>query len=180
MHACARRHIVVNDRFGVYHCIARCVRGAFPCGVDPTSGKDHEHLKHWICERLQQLASILALDICGYAVMSNHLNVVLRSQPDLVQDWTDEEIALRSKRLYPPTDPSTGSSVEPADYDLNMIDSSPERVAELRSRLSSLSWFMRRLSEPIARRANRVDMGALADSGMCGSSRKRYSMKRRS
>src|SRR3546814_4054011 len=33
----------------------------------------------------------------------------------------------------------------------------PERLAVLRSRLSDLSWFMRSLSEPIARRANAED-----------------------
>ena len=38
-----------------------------------------------------------------------------------------------------------------------MILSNPDRVAELRVRLGSLSWFMRCLSEPIARRANLED-----------------------
>ena len=33
----------------------------------------------------------------------------------------------------------------------------PERLAECRRRLASLSWFMRCLNEPIARRANRED-----------------------
>ena len=34
----------------------------------------------------------------------------------------------------------------------------PERLAECRARLASLSWFMRFLNESIARRANREDM----------------------
>ncbi len=66
-----RREIVPGDEIGVYHCIARCVRKAFLCGVDPTTVLDYEHRKEWIRERLEQLASIFAIDICGYAVMSN-------------------------------------------------------------------------------------------------------------
>ena len=142
MPAHPRRQIVIKDQIGVYHCTSRCVRRAFLCGFDPLTGKDCEHRKDWIRERLQHLASVFAIDICGYAVMSNHLHVVCRNRPDLVGDWTAKEIALRWKRLYPPRDETTGDPVEPTDSDVNMIASDPEQVAKLRDRLSDLSWFM--------------------------------------
>ena len=83
MPAYARSHIMPPDEIGVYHCVARCVRRAFLCGVDPLT--NHDYRKEWIRERLELLASVFAIDICGYAVMSNHLRVVLRARPDLVR-----------------------------------------------------------------------------------------------
>ncbi len=157
MPAYARREIVPSDEVGVYHCTARCVRRAFLCVVDPLTGNDYEHRKDWIDQRLEKLASVFAIDICSYAVMSNHIHLILRARPDLVKNWSDEETALRWKRLYPPRDPGTGRPAEPAECDLNMIISDTARVALIRERLSSLSWFMPCLCEPIARRANRED-----------------------
>ena len=89
--------------------------------------------------------------------MSNHLHVVLRVRPDLAREWTDDEVALRWRLLFPPRDEATGRQVEPEPHDLSMITSDPERVAELRGRLASLSWFMRCLNEPIARASNLED-----------------------
>jgi REP element-mobilizing transposase RayT len=157
MPAYARSQVVPCDEVGVYHCISRCVRRAFLCGVDPITGHDYDHRKEWIRERLEHLASIFAIDICGYTVMSNHLHAVLRCRPDLVRDWSADEIAFSWSRLFPSSDPATGEPIEPSACDINMIVSDPERVAELRQRLSSLSWFMRCLNEQIARRANRED-----------------------
>ena len=56
MPACARGQIVVEDQVGVYHCIARCVRRAFLCGVDPYTGKDYSHRKEWILDRTARVS----------------------------------------------------------------------------------------------------------------------------
>src|ERR1700688_3653661 len=72
----ARRQIVVEDEVGVYHCIARCVRRAFLCGVDPYTGQDYSHRKEWILDRLRELAGLFSVEVCGYSVMSIQLHLV--------------------------------------------------------------------------------------------------------
>ena len=64
MPAYARFHIVPHDEVGVYHCMARCVRRAFLCGVDPLTKHDCDYRTEWIRERLEVLASVFAIDIC--------------------------------------------------------------------------------------------------------------------
>jgi hypothetical protein len=40
-------------------------------------GCDYSHRKAWVLERLQILSDVFAIDICAYAVMSNHYHLVL-------------------------------------------------------------------------------------------------------
>lgn len=152
----ARREIVDADQVGVYHCIARCVRRAFLCGQDALSGKSFDHRKEWAQQRLEQLAAIFAIDVCGFAVLSNHLHLVLRIRPDVVQDWSDEEVARRWWRLFPRRD-QHGRAIELEPHQLAALLCDRRKLAQWRERLCSLSWFMRTLCEPIARRANRED-----------------------
>ena len=86
--------------------------------------------------------------------MSNHLHLVLRNRPDRVEQWSDAEVALRWRKLFPQRDDVTGEPAEPDDNDLAMLMANPERLGVLRGRLSSLSWFMRCLCEWVARAAN--------------------------
>jgi len=153
----ARKEIVCESEVEVFHAYTRCVRRAFLCGEDPLSGKNFDHRKAWVEERLQDLSSIMALDICGFAVMSNHLHVVVRTRPDLAAGWSDEEVARRWWRLFPKRRDEHGQEAEPEEHELGMLLADAEGLAERRRRLSSLSWFMRCLSEPIARRANKED-----------------------
>ena len=153
----ARGQIVVEDMVGVYHCIARCVRRAFLCGIDPYTGQDYSHRKEWILDRLRDLAGLFAIEVCGYSVMSNHLHLVLRNRPDIAEQWSADEIALRWCRVFPPRDDATGEPVEPGEHDLAMLTANSDRLAEVRRRLANLSWFMRCLCEKIARAANHED-----------------------
>ena len=157
MPAYARHEIVAEGEVGVYHCVARCVRRAFLCGKDPVSGRDFEHRKSWIQNRLEELAGIFAVDVCGFAIMSNHLHVVVRTRPDLAAEWSAEELARRWWRLFPKRRGPDKTAAEPEDHELAALMADTEKLEQWRQRLASLSWLMRCLCEPIARQANRED-----------------------
>ena len=68
-----RSEVFEEDTVGIYHCVNRCVRRAFLCGFDAATGTSYAHRKDWICDRLETLAAIFAIDVIGYAVLDNHL-----------------------------------------------------------------------------------------------------------
>ncbi len=144
-----RRLLVDRDSSGFYHCINRCVRRAFLCG------NRHAHRKRWIHERLRFLSGVFAIDVCGYAIMSNHVHVIVHTDPKQAAEWSPKEVVGKWLRLFCPR--AIRESEELLQEVIRAITADAERVAVLRDRLSDLSWFMRCLSETIARRANRED-----------------------
>ncbi len=151
-----RRQIVDPAVSGFYHCVSRCVRRAFLCGHDDYTGRSYEHRKDWVESRLIALAKSFAVGIYAYAVMSNHLHVVLHVDPSAAHAWSPEEVARRWVSIFPVR---IAGDVDRAATALRArhLASNPLRIAVCRERLASISWFMRCLSEPIARRANRED-----------------------
>jgi REP element-mobilizing transposase RayT len=75
-----------------YHCVTRCVRRSFLCGVDKYSGQNYEHRRGWVEDRLLFLAGVVAIDICAYAVMSNHVHVVVGVDKALADNWPMQEV----------------------------------------------------------------------------------------
>jgi len=96
-----RAEVVVADEVGVYRCVQRVVRRAFLCGVDPLSGNSYDHRRTWIRDRLQSLAGLFGVEIAAFAMLSNHLHVILRNRPDVVTLWSDQEVARRWLALFP-------------------------------------------------------------------------------
>ena len=122
-----------------YHCVSRCVRRAFLCGEDSVTGKSYEHRRQWMEDRIHLLADNFAIDVCAYAVMSNHTHVVLHINQDTASDWSVEEVILHWHRL----DKSTLLSQR-----YMVPDERRMAVARLRSRVSQgrtkgLAWVIR-------------------------------------
>ena len=67
-------------------------------------GATPQHLRVWvrlfIQNRLETLAAVFAIDVMAYAMMSSHFHLVLRTRPDIVAEWTDEEVARRWWSLF--------------------------------------------------------------------------------
>ena len=152
----SRREIVQADEVGYYHCVARCVRRAFLCGVDEYSGCSYEHRREWIRQRLCFLMEVFAIELVSYAVMSNHLHSLIRIRPDLTLRWSDKEVATRWRALFP-LRWHKGKVATPNAVEIRAITAQPELVSEYRKRLCSVSWFNRCLNERIARMANAED-----------------------
>ncbi|WP_298768698.1 transposase [uncultured Shewanella sp.] len=152
----ARKAIVSIEDTPYYHCISRCVRRAYLCGEDAYTGQSYEHRRAWVEDRILKLGDIFAIDICAYAVMSNHLHLVLCVDIYEANAWSEREVVEHWHQLFNGTDITRkfvkGLALE--EYEVVLLS---ETIAKYRSRLSDISWFMRALNEPIARKANFED-----------------------
>ena len=146
-----RAHLVDSVNGGVYHCISRCVRRSWLCGRDPLTGFDFEHRRAWLETRVLALCELFAVELYGYAIMSNHYHLVVQTVPKRTALWSDDQVARRwcSIRQAP----------DEHDFELRVaaLVAVPQRIAVLRERLASLSWLMRFINEPLARLANEQD-----------------------
>ncbi len=124
-------------------------------------GGGFSHRMVWIEDRIAQLQESMAIDITSWHVMANHLHLVVTTRPDIVREWSDREVATRYLRMCPGRWKRRRKGIpddEPPTADeIAEITTNPTRLADARKRLSNLSWFMGRLKEYIARRANEED-----------------------
>ncbi len=154
MPAKPRSKVFDPDEIGVYHCWNRLVRRRHLFGLDVLTGKDYSYRKDWVRDRFRQLAGKMAIDILDYAILDNHLHIVLRNRPDIVKTWSDEEVARRWWFVCPMRRNDDGTIPEPKPSEVGVL---LQKVEEFRRRLSSISWMMRLACQTIARRANQED-----------------------
>ncbi|WP_370978857.1 transposase [Agaribacterium sp. ZY112] len=152
----AREQQICLDATPYYHCVSRCVRRAFLCGKDQLTGCDYEHRRLWVEERILMLAKVFAIDVCAYAVMSNHYHVVVRVDRDQALNWSDKDVVERWHRLY------KGNLLSQRFIRDELLDKAEAKVlsdiiANWRERLYSISLFMQLINEGIAREANAED-----------------------
>ena len=95
------------------------------------------------------------MSVAGFSVMDNHLHVLVR--------WTrtpDWLVRRRGRPALGPALPPRDKSRQPLPVSKAWVEwrvQDVQWVATARTRLQSLSWFMKCLKEPLARLANRQD-----------------------
>ena len=152
-----RATLVSLDATPWYHVVSRCVRRAYLCGVDHHSGRDFEHRRGWIVERLRQQAAVFAIDVAAYAVMSNHLHLVVRVDADRAHDWDRDEVLRRWTQLFTGAELVQRYRAQPDALGAAELARVDVWVETYRARLMDLSWFMRVLNASVARQANAED-----------------------
>jgi Transposase IS200 like len=144
-----RSETVAADRPGTYHLITRCVRRERLL--------DRGERKEWLCRGLVNWLSHMGIDLLAYAVMGNHLHLVVRLRPDVVTEWDRFQVARHALAVLPVR---SGPGLEPLTVTKAIIeryaDNEPWLVLQ-RQRLSSPSWLLRLVKQEIARRANQED-----------------------
>ena len=150
----SRKNQVDLESTPFYHCYVRCVRRAYLCGEDHVTGENYDHRKQWLVSRLRFLSYIYAVDICAYAIMSNHYHVVVHVDKARAESWSNEEVAERWMQLYKGHILVDRWLENPASVDSATLEKVEEIIAMWRERLYGIDWFMRGVNETIARMAN--------------------------
>jgi REP element-mobilizing transposase RayT len=109
-----------------------------------------------VVTRLRELAEIFAIDICAYAVMSNHYHLVLRVDRHKSERWDSAQVVEQWEKLHKLPllvdrylRKATTSRAEAVEAE--------KLIETWRERLIDISWFMRSLNEQLARQANEED-----------------------
>ncbi len=153
----AREKLVRPGQSGYYHCVSRVVRRAYLLGTDSFSGKNYNHRKDWVRNRLIFLSGYFSIEVSGYVVMVNHTHTLVKVCPDVAKQWSDEEVAERWLAVFPKRIVQASLSTESLEITIEQMVSEDGLIMKLRKRLTSISWFMRCLNEYIARKANQED-----------------------
>ncbi|OUS26207.1 transposase [Thalassotalea sp. 42_200_T64] len=152
----ARKQQIFLSETPYYHCVSRCVRRAFLCGFDKFTNHSFDHRREWVEKRLLFLSSVYAIDVCAFAVMSNHTHIVLKVNSDKAKGWSNKQVLASWHKLHFGT-LLTRQYCQDAGLDEVLLPTVNASVEVYRERLSNISWFMRDLNEYIARMANAED-----------------------
>lgn len=139
-----------------YHCMAHVIRNTYLSGIDPVTSVDYGERKQWIVDRIKLFGSAFAIDVAAYSVMSTHYHVVLNINEEEARSWSNKEVFRRWRMIF------LGSKLLRAWADNKLtsvieVDAAEAELKIIRNRLTDISWFMGKIEEYIARRANSED-----------------------
>ncbi|MGL6259561.1 transposase [Vibrio sp. WXL210] len=152
----ARKQLISTDVTSYYHCISRCVRRSFLCRKDPKTEISYEHRREWIEQKIQLLTSVYCIDICAFAIMSNHYHLVVNINKERALNLSHDDVVERWGYLHKLPTIIKRWQAKQLNNELEK-NKALKLIETWRLRLWCLSWFMKELNYDIACKANRED-----------------------
>jgi hypothetical protein len=117
---------------------------------DRSTQQNYAHRRQWMIDRLAEIDQVFCIDICAYAIMSNHYHLVLYINKKQVDLLTNHQVIERWCQLYkgPEIIQRYIGGDKLTSAHLQLID---QIIDESRNRLTDISWYMRCLNKFIAR-----------------------------
>ena len=151
-----RRDTVNPHEVGIYHCWTDCVRQLLLLGTE-ASREESEPRWRYCLNQLIFLAGLMAVDVLDFSFLSNHIHLLARIRPDLVGEWDNKECARRWLELNPGERPKKQRGKPVTDREIKALLSDAQKMRYIKQQLSSLSFFMKKFKQPIARHMNELD-----------------------
>ena len=143
---------------GIYHITSKTVRGQRLLGYDPLTQQDYSHRRDVVVARILELAKWFAIDLISFAVMINHLHLILRNLPRLAQKLTKFDVIYRAAHIFPEKFRRLGVKLANIDEErIRELARDKKLVKKMRKRLSDISWYMRQLKQVLSRQFNAED-----------------------
>ncbi|WP_171972119.1 transposase [Vibrio panuliri] len=152
----ARKQQVSVEATPYYHCVSRCVRRSYLCGVDPVTEQSYEHRREWIQQKIRVLSQVYCIDICAYAIMSNHYHLVLHINREKALRLSDREVVERWRKEHRLPNLVERWLAGQLSSEAEM-DACLQVIGSWRSRLWNISWFMKELNFYVSCKANQED-----------------------
>lgn len=157
----ARSSMISPDEITIAHVWSQTVQQIFLLGNEEATNQDYSHRKDWVVDIMAHQSMFMAVDILRFAIMDNHVHFLLRTRPDIVRGWSDEEVAWNYLLLCPKNKrrKKVGGKweyeiLDPRQCDVDAIVNDPKKLKKIRQKLSSLSFWMQLLKQKVAKRAN--------------------------
>lgn len=68
---------------------------------------------------LEFLAGSMGIEDLGYAIMSDHFQCILSSRPDVLETWSNEDVARKWWMLCPASKNKDGGAAKAIEFELN-------------------------------------------------------------
>lgn len=150
-----RKSQICLDECNCYHVIARCTRQLHLLGGSEAERTERKGL---ILRHLKRVATSSAVGVAGFAIMDNHLHLLLKVDTELARGWSEREVARRWLGLHPPRDGYRRRvDIEDEHVDVVLANPTPGHVDALRAKLISISQFMKELKQEVTQEINRIE-----------------------